>query len=69
MDARKIIAEIEWLEHLFELCDNRKFAVANGVVKKQKDNETCIIDPWPRMPRQEWLEQLLKLPDDRPLQA
>jgi hypothetical protein len=69
MDARKIIAEIEWLEDLLELCDNRTLAVANGEVKKQKDNETYFIDPWPLLPRQEWLEQLAKLPDDRPLQA
>jgi hypothetical protein len=69
MDARKIIAEIEWLEHLLELCDNRTLAVANEEVKKQKDNETYFIDPWPLLPRQEWLEQLAKLQDNRPLEA
>lgn len=69
MDARKIIADIEWLEHLFELCDYRALAIVREEVKKQKDNETCFIDPWPRLPRQEWLEQLAKLQDNRPLQA
>jgi hypothetical protein len=68
MDARKIIAEIEWLEHLFELCDNRTLVIVQGV-KKPKDNETYFIDQWPRLPREEWLEQLVKLPDNRPLQA
>jgi hypothetical protein len=69
MDARTIIAEIEWLEHLFELCDSRTFVIGNGEVQKQKDDETYIIGPWPRMPGQEWLEQLVRLPDNRPLES
>jgi hypothetical protein len=69
MDARKIITEIEWLEHLLELCDNRTLAIAYVEVEKQTDNETYSIDPWLPLPQQEWLEQLAKLPDDRPLEA
>jgi hypothetical protein len=68
MNAEKIIAEIEWLELLFRLPDDRPLQNADWKVEEQKDNQPSINDPWPRLPRQEWLEQLFRLPDKRPLQ-
>lgn len=56
MNAEQIIAEIEWLEHLFSLPDNR----------------TLVISGWRAANRQiaaiERLEKLFRLPDKRPLQ-
>jgi hypothetical protein len=67
MSTEQIIAEIEWLERLFRLPDNRTFHIVYCAIKKQRDNRTGISELFPRLPRQEWLEELLKLPDDRPL--
>jgi hypothetical protein len=69
MSAEQIIAEIEWLEHLFGLSDERLVQVVDLKAEKQADNETYINEPWPRLPRQEWLEQLYVLPDNRALQT
>ena len=42
MDTEKIIAEIEWLERLFRLPDNRPPQKADRKVESQKDNEASI---------------------------
>jgi hypothetical protein len=67
MNAKQIIAEVEWLEHLFRLPDRRLLQIADCRVEKSAANEKILNTPWPRLPRQEWLEQLLGLPDNRPL--
>jgi hypothetical protein len=66
MNAKQIIAEVEWLEHLFRLPDRRLLQIADCRVEEPAD-EKNLNNPWPRLPRQEWLEQLLRLPDNRPL--
>jgi hypothetical protein len=68
MSTEQIIAEIEWLEHLFRLPDYRTFQIVYGAEKKQTDNRIVISNRSPRLPRRDWLEALLKLPDNRPFQ-
>ncbi len=48
MDTEKIIADIEWLEQLFKLPDNRPPQIADRKVESQKDIET-INNPWLRL--------------------
>lgn len=68
MSTEQIIADIELLEHLFRLPDNRTFQILRCEVKKHRDNRTDLTELFSLLPRQEWLEELLKLPDDRSLQ-
>lgn len=67
MNTEQIIAEIEWLEHLFSLPDNRPRPIAERKVEKQRDNEARTFDLRLRLPRLEWLEHLFSLPDNRPI--
>ncbi len=45
MDAEKIIADIEWLEQLFRLPDNRPLQITDWKLGYKKDNETSINNP------------------------
>ena len=56
MNAEQIIAEIEWLEHLFSLPDNRTVVISDSRAVNRK---IAAI---------ERLEKLFRLPDERPLQ-
>jgi hypothetical protein len=56
MNAEKIIAEIEWLEQLFCLPDNRRLPVSDWIAANR------------RLAAIERLEKLFRLPDERPLQ-
>jgi hypothetical protein len=54
MNAEQIIADIEWLEHLFSLPDNRTLQTADWKVEQQEedeDNEMCLYlvvsNSWP----------------------
>jgi hypothetical protein len=67
MNAKQIIAEIEWLEHLFTLSDRRLLKIAGCELEKATASGKNLNNPWSRLPRLEWLEQLLSLPDNRPL--
>jgi hypothetical protein len=67
MNAKQIVAEVEWLECLFRLPDGRLLQIADWRVEKPAANEKSLNHPWPSLPRQEWLEHLFRLPDDRPL--
>lgn len=51
MDTDKIIDDIEWLEELFRLPDNRLPQVPDSKLENQKDSETFIKNPWFRPPR------------------
>jgi hypothetical protein len=67
MDAEQIIAEIEWLEQLFRLLDRRLLQIADCKVEKQEANGKHLNSSVHRPPRQEWLERLFTLPNNRPL--
>jgi hypothetical protein len=69
MDIEQTIAEIEWLELLLTLPDNRLFQMADWKSANQRHIEAYANDPWFRLPRQQWLEDLFRLPDNRPFQA
>jgi hypothetical protein len=56
VNAEQIIAEIEWLEHLFSLSDNRTALTCDSRAANRK---IAAI---------ERLEKLFRLPDKRPLQ-
>ncbi len=54
MNAEQIIADIEWLEHIFSLPDNRTHQTADWKEEQQQegqDNEMCIYlvvsNAWP----------------------
>lgn len=51
MDTEKIIADIEWLEQLFRLPDDRLLQITDQKVGYQEDSETSINNPWFRPPR------------------
>ena len=51
MDVERIIAEIEWLEQLFRLPDNRPLQIAECNVGCEKDTEIIINNPWFRLLR------------------
>ena len=53
MDTEKIITDIEWLEQLFRLPDNRPLQISDWKVGLQKKNETSINNPWFRPPSQD----------------
>ncbi len=50
MNAEQIIADIEWLEHLFSLPDNRTLLTADWEMERQED-EMCVYiyinNSWP----------------------
>jgi hypothetical protein len=66
MNTEQIIAEIEWIEHLFRLPDTRLPQTADLWVEKPTTNQQNHLNiPLPRLPRHEWLEQLFMLSDNR----
>lgn len=53
MDTEKIITDIEWLEQLFRLPDNRPLQISDWKVGLLKENATYINNPWFRLPSQD----------------
>jgi hypothetical protein len=53
MNAEGIINEIEWLEALFSLPDERPLLPADGKVESAVHDETCTHDPRFRLWRPE----------------
>ena len=64
MNAEQIISEIEWLEQLFSLPDDRS-QISEWKAASQTHHEKCTKVSGFRLPRLEWLEQLFMLPDNR----
>jgi hypothetical protein len=64
MNVGRIIAEIEWLEHLLTLSDDR--TRCSDPTQTENDNEAQINDLQPRLPGRGWLEQLFNMRDNRP---
>jgi hypothetical protein len=69
VSAEQIISEIEWIEHLFRLLDNRTPQTSGCPVENQQAVKANLNPAWPRLPRQEWLDHLFRLHDHRPLPA
>jgi hypothetical protein len=67
VNAEQIIYEIEWLEKLFRLPDNRMPQTSGWLVENQNPDKANLTPAWPRLPRPEWLEDLFRLLDNRPL--
>jgi hypothetical protein len=49
MDVEKTIAEIEWLERLLSLGDNRQLRLADREAANQRHDETYAENPWFRL--------------------
>jgi len=49
MDFEKTISEIEWLERIFTLPDNRPLKLADREAANQKHDETYATNPWFRL--------------------
>jgi hypothetical protein len=64
MNAEQIISEIEWLEQLFSLSDDRS-QISEWKAARQTHYEKCTKVSGFRLPRLEWLEQLFMLLDNR----
>jgi hypothetical protein len=68
VNAEQIIYEIEWLEQIFRLPDNRMPQTSGWPVEHQNSDKANLNPAWPQLPRPEWLEDLFKLVDHRPPQ-
>jgi hypothetical protein len=68
VNAEQIIYEIEWLEQLFGLPDIRTPQTCGLPAENQNLDEPNFTAAWRRLPRPEWLEDLFRLVDPRPLQ-
>ena len=49
MNLERIIAEIEWLERLFSLPDNRPLQLSDLYVVNQRHDEMYANNPWFRL--------------------
>jgi hypothetical protein len=49
MDFEKTISEIEWLERIFTLPDNRPLKLADREAANQKHDEAYATNPWFRL--------------------
>jgi hypothetical protein len=65
VNAAQIIIEIEWLECLFRLPDNRSPEMPYSTAANQGHHERYPDVSGFRLPRLEWLEQLFMLADNR----
>lgn len=51
MDAEKTVAQIEWLEELFRLPDERTPRMLDWKLGDEKRSEDCASDTWFRLRR------------------
>lgn len=49
MDVEKIISEIEWLERIFSLPDQRRLLLADREAANRKHDEMYADNPWFRL--------------------
>jgi hypothetical protein len=52
MDIEKTIAEIEWLEQIYSLPDNRGIRLADREAANRRHDETNAENPWFRLWKQ-----------------